>query len=129
MKNNREIGAAGEQIACDYLQKQGFTILKRNFYGKNGEIDIICTNETHIVFVEVKMRKATSRNFGCRRFGRPADAVNAVKRERLIATAREYLRENPCELSPRIDIMEIYSQELPCGGLAAEVKWFKQILR
>jgi len=40
--NNRQLGETGEQIAVDYLIKNGFTILNRNFRsGRFGEIDII----------------------------------------------------------------------------------------
>lgn len=41
-----EIGQLGEEIACQYLEKKGYTILDRNFRRKWGEIDIICS-KTH----------------------------------------------------------------------------------
>ncbi|EGH6294101.1 hypothetical protein IE527_001768, partial [Campylobacter jejuni] len=34
-------GILGEDKACNFLKKQGFEILKRNFHSKIGEIDII----------------------------------------------------------------------------------------
>ena len=37
-----EKGLFGENLACEYLQKQNFEIIERNFRYKRGEIDIIC---------------------------------------------------------------------------------------
>ena len=40
--NTRQTGNVYEQMAADYLEKQGMRILERNFRrGRNGEIDII----------------------------------------------------------------------------------------
>ena len=55
MTKKSEIGKAGEDLACDYLKKQGCKIIERNFRRPWGEIDIVCqdTDKT-LVFVEVK---------------------------------------------------------------------------
>ncbi len=50
----QQIGELGEVIACKYLVKQGFQIIYRNYTKKIGEIDIICTKDSVIHFVEVK---------------------------------------------------------------------------
>ena len=61
--NKRQIGKTGEQIAADYLVRNGFTILEKNFRsGRFGEIDIIAEEDSYLCFVEVKMR--TSDLFG-----------------------------------------------------------------
>jgi putative endonuclease len=55
-------GQTGEQVAADYLRKNGYTILALNFQNNTGrrlgEIDIIATdrNNGELVFVEVKTR-------------------------------------------------------------------------
>jgi putative endonuclease len=48
------IGQLGEQIATDYLKKQGYKVLGRNFKTKLGELDIIAKKGRLLVFVEVK---------------------------------------------------------------------------
>jgi putative endonuclease len=51
---NQRIGGLGEQIACKYLIKQGFSIIERNYTKKIGEVDIVCRKDSAIHFVEVK---------------------------------------------------------------------------
>lgn len=55
----KDFGNSGEDIAVQYLKKHGHIILKRNFYCKQGEIDIITKDKNEIVFVEVKSRSDT----------------------------------------------------------------------
>lgn len=50
----QQIGQIGENIACKYLIKQGFSIIERNYTKKIGEIDIVCMKDSVIHFVEVK---------------------------------------------------------------------------
>jgi len=50
----QKVGKIGEDYACDYLKKQGFTILERNYLKKWGEIDIVAKKGSKIHFVEVK---------------------------------------------------------------------------
>lgn len=49
-----EIGKIGEDLACRFLMKQGFKILKRNFLRKWGELDIVAERHGTMYFVEVK---------------------------------------------------------------------------
>lgn len=61
-KNNRELGAAKEDLACNYLSQLGYKILDRNWHWSNrGEIDIVALDpnrfgKPYLVFVEVKYR-------------------------------------------------------------------------
>ena len=49
--NTRQTGNVYEQMAADYLEKQGMRILERNFRrGRNGEIDIICSDLNYLLF-------------------------------------------------------------------------------
>ena len=47
------VGKEAEEKASLYLQKEGYTILERNFHSKFGEIDIIASKENQLHFFEV----------------------------------------------------------------------------
>ena len=49
-------GREGEQIAAEFLQKQGYKIIAGNFHTPYGEIDIIARDARQLVFVEIKTR-------------------------------------------------------------------------
>ena len=54
MNNTRQTGRQGENAACNWLIKNNYDIIQRNFTSPHGEIDIIAENDKYIVFVEVK---------------------------------------------------------------------------
>ena len=71
--NNREFGNKGEDLACEYLVKNGYEILERNkHFSKLCEIDIIAKFKNKVVFVEVKTRKSDA-------FGTPMEAITKTK--------------------------------------------------
>jgi putative endonuclease len=85
-------GAAAEQLAADYLVRQGLSVIERNFRVKGGEIDLICRDGKTTVFVEVRLRTRSD-------FGGAAASITATKQARLILAARHWLLrhgETPC---------------------------------
>ena len=105
--SNRSTGRFGENVVCCYLKKQGIGILERNYYTKHGEIDIIAEDDSHIIFIEVKTR---FENELMAKYGRPAAAVNRVKRQHILYAANSYLRENKYRTHKtiRLDVAEVY---------------------
>ena len=108
-RTNRAEGRAGETIAANYLQSLGYTILCRNYTSEYGEIDIIAYDGRTYAFIEVKMRSDTEVQ---KLYGRPMRAVNSAKKQRILKTAKQYIRENSLYERPaRIDAMEIYKTD------------------
>ncbi len=105
MTDNRTKGLFGEQAAADLLVSKGYRIVKRNYYTRGGEIDIIAENGKVIVFCEVKARRNDESSL---QYGRPASAVGKRKQESVAEAAQTYLCEHPSELLPRIDVIAIY---------------------
>ena len=96
------LGREGEKIACRFLSKRGYKVLRRNFRApRGGEVDITCRHGETLVFVEVKTRASAD-------YGRPADAVNVAKQKLIIQGARAWLRllDNP-NITYRFDIVEV----------------------
>lgn len=98
--NNRKFGDAGEDLACRYLEKQGYKILERNkHYSRFCELDIIAQYKNTIIFVEVKTRKTNS-------FGQPAEAITRTKYENIKKGVQYYLSENKVK-DYRVDLIGI----------------------
>ncbi|MEI8055491.1 MAG: YraN family protein [bacterium] len=60
--SSKIIGKNAENLACDYLQRQGLKLVAANYLCKCGEIDLIMHDGTTLVFIEVRYRKAS--NYG-----------------------------------------------------------------
>jgi len=50
----KQIGNLGEGIACNFLKKNGYEIVERNYWKKWGEIDVVAEKRGKTYFVEVK---------------------------------------------------------------------------
>lgn len=98
------LGPWGEMQAAEYLKRKRYKILACNYKCRFGEIDLIARTRTEIVFVEVKLRKDDSH-------GEPREFVGGQKQRRIRTTAMLWLQENPTELQPRFDVIEIYATQ------------------
>lgn len=97
----KELGNIGEQIAVEYLEKNNYKILKRNFFCKQGEIDIIAKDRQEIVFIEVKTRSNIN-------FGQPSEAVNSIKLKHMYKAAKYFLyKTKNINSFIRFDVIEI----------------------
>ncbi|HHU23186.1 MAG TPA: YraN family protein [Clostridiales bacterium] len=105
-------GRWGEIKAAEYLKKRRYKVIGMNYSCRHGEIDIIAKNKEFLVFVEVKLRKNDS-------FAQAMEYVTLSKQKKIITAARHWLSENPTELQPRFDVIEIYAPE---GSASKEIK-------
>ena len=80
------LGALGERLASEHLERQGYRILERNFRCRMGEIDLIARRGSELVFGKEKQR-------------------------RLRLTAEYYLSARPWaqDLQARFDVIEVYA--------------------
>jgi len=81
---NAAIGRLGETYAADFLVRQGYEILEKNYRKQYGEVDIIARDRDTLVFIEVKTRRSIL-------YGLPHDAVDQRKQRQLSRIAQEYL--------------------------------------
>jgi putative endonuclease len=54
MAEHNELGKLGEELAAEYLQKNGYAILETNWVFQKAEIDILAQKENTLAVVEVK---------------------------------------------------------------------------
>ena len=98
---NITIGKKGEELACEYLVKQGYKILDMNKrFSRICEIDIIALDKNTLVFCEVKTRRTTI----C---GSPFEAITKSKYQNIKKGIFFYLQENPNYKSFRVDAIGI----------------------
>ena len=105
MTERQRIGEAGEQLACQWLERQGYRILHRNWRHSYHEIDIIAQRTlpgkpSFLHFVEVKARRYTP-------FGNPEDSVTKKKFKNLQKAADEYLFRNTGHQWIQYDVLSI----------------------
>lgn len=104
MGRNNLVGAWGEALAANYLLKKRYKVIATNYRCRFGEIDLIVCNKKYLVFVEVKLRKSD-------KFAQALEFVDRHKQDRLRTTASLYLSQNPTDLQPRFDVIEIYAPD------------------
>ncbi len=96
-----ELGERGENIALDFLRKNGYHILAENFRSPLGEIDLIVREGAETVFVEVKTRRSLE-------FGMPEESVTSGKQKQILKSALIYLKGKGFhEINCRFDVISI----------------------
>lgn len=98
------IGKAGEDYTANWLQKQGYTILDRNWRCRWGEVDIIAQKGGIVAFVEVKTRRPGA-------MVSPLEAVDWTKRRRIVRTAVTWMQRSKSPLQPRLDVAAVTAEE------------------
>lgn len=107
MAEHNELGKLGENLAAEYMQKQGWYIRDKDWRYNGTDIDLVCIDEddTILVFVEVKTRSTDE-------YGRPSEAVDAKKRRNIVNAATAYITMHRKENRQiRYDIISIVGPE------------------
>jgi len=107
-KPKDQLARAGEDVAAQYLESKGYTVLHRNVRFPDGELDIVAKIGKTLIFAEVKTRNTE-------KFGQPYQFVSENKQRRQVAMASRFV--SLCQLrgvAVRFDILSIV---LPPGEL------------
>ena len=75
MAKHNELGKKGEQLAVDFLLKNNYDIVERNYRFDKAEVDIIAKKDDILAIIEVKTRSTTD-------FGDPQDFVKPKQIQR-----------------------------------------------
>ncbi|MCE2924876.1 MAG: YraN family protein [Phycisphaeraceae bacterium] len=119
-----DIGAQGEQLACIFLERRGYTILDRNVKAPMGEADVLAEAPGGtIVLVEVKTRIVDP--------AKPApkaeDQVGSAKKKKLLALMQHLSRANGWQSrKKRIDVVAI---DVPKTGTEPRIKHILDAVR
>lgn len=113
--SRQQTGKLAEDMALQHLEKQGLTMIARNYYCRHGEIDLIMQEKDDIVFVEVRKRSRLD-------YGTAFESVNKRKINKLIKTATHFLQTKKWlhKINSRFDIVAIH---LVAGS--QQLEWIK----
>ena len=101
---HQPLGRQGENAAARFLRQRGYKILARGDRLEWGELDLVALDQETVVFVEVKTRRGDA--------GHPAEAVDAVKQQRLTRLALAWLkRHGLLERPARFDVIAITAKD------------------
>jgi putative endonuclease len=98
MSESSERGIKGEELAADFLKKNGYRILFRNWRTGKYEVDIIAENKEFIVFAEVKTRAEDP-------LDPPANAITRDKQKAMIWAAETYVKRFGIDKESRFDVI------------------------
>ena len=101
MAEHNELGKLGEELAVEFLKKNGYKILETNWTFQKAEIDIIAKKGNILAIVEVKTRSSLD-------FGLPQDAVKPKKIQLLVKAVNEYVVSKDLEMDVRFDIIALH---------------------
>ena len=100
MADHNDFGKIAEDLAVDFLIKNQYKILARNFRYLKAEVDIIAETKNQVVIVEVKARATDA-------FQEPQEAVNKKKIKLLVSAANYFIEENNINKEVRFDIISV----------------------
>lgn len=103
MAEHNDLGKLGEELAVEFLQKNGYDILETNWVFQKAEVDIIAKKENILAIVEVKTRSSLD-------FGLPQDFVKPKKIQLLVKAVNEYVISNNLDIEVRFDIIAVYKE-------------------
>jgi putative endonuclease len=88
----RALGALGERLAAEHMERAGYRIVERNYRTRYGELDIVAAGDRCLVFCEVKTRITG------RAGADPFDAIGNGKRSQVRQMAAQWLAERRAQL-------------------------------
>lgn len=103
MAEHNELGTLGEELAVEFLEKNGYKILETNWTFQKAEVDIIAQKGTLLAVVEVKTRSSID-------FGLPQDFVKPKKIQLLVKAINEYVISRELDVDVRFDIIAIQKE-------------------
>ena len=93
-------GESAEEHAHNFLIKQGLKPVCRNFRCKQGELDLIMTDQQTLVIIEVRFRKTD-------KYGSAVESITPKKQSRIIAATYVYLSSCKTDCPIRFDVIAI----------------------
>ena len=110
------LGRSAEDLAAEFLEAQGLTVLLRNYRRRSGELDVVARDGDVLVVVEVRTRSSED-------FGGAAASIDGWKQHKIIRVTSQLLqqRKDLARLRVRFDVIVIHG----VGDASPRVEWMK----
>ena len=108
MAQHINTGKTGECLAAEWLVRNGFTVIQRNWRHHRYEVDIIAGRRSILHFIEVKTRRSLT-------YGHPEESVSRKKLENVLQGAAGWLYRWPQYRRVQYDVLAItlYDKTMP----------------
>jgi putative endonuclease len=103
MSNSAEFGRIAENLAQEFLFKNEYQIIEKNWRYSKFEVDLIAIKDAMLIIVEVKARNNVDLNFD--------EIVNHKKQKQLIDAAEKYLELKNYDFEVRFDVILVTKQK------------------
>ena len=100
MAEHNDTGKKGEDLAASFLEKNGYSILEKNWLSKNFELDIVAKKGDTLFVIEVKTRQS---NY----LGEPQEWVSKKKQQQIIKGANAYVIFSKLDIEVQFDIITV----------------------
>ena len=118
-------GSQFEQLACQFLQKHGLTLIARNWQQPNvGELDLVMLETgqawSTLLFIEVRQRARSG-------FGDAALTVTPAKQRKIIKTAHYFLQQYPhyADYDCRFDVIAYNTKQADTSKAEYQPEWLQ----
>jgi putative endonuclease len=110
------VGQSAEELAAEFLEQHGLTLVLRNYRRRSGEIDLVARDGDVLVIAEVRSRSTEV-------FGGAAASVDGWKQHKIIRAATQLLqaRRDLAKLRVRFDVLVVHD---PMGE-SPRVEWIQ----
>lgn len=110
MSEIHEKGKTGETCVAQFLQKNGYAIVARNYRVRGGEIDIVARKGDTLAFVEVKTRRRGALVSG-------EEAITYAKKSCIIKAAERFISDYEEEVNGRFDVAVVETDDKSISAL------------
>ncbi len=105
MAQHNDLGKKGEEAAVEYLQRNKYEVLEKNYRYKRAEIDIIAMKDNTLHCIEVKTRSRID-------YGSPETFVSKAKIKLLIEAINHYVDSKDLDVEIQFDIISVYKENI-----------------
>ncbi|GGA83347.1 UPF0102 protein [Neiella marina] len=112
----KKTGDHYEQLALDYLRRQGLSLVTQHFRKGHWEIDLIMREQDTLVFVEVKYR--SQKGYGGAEYALSQAQISRLRRTAQYFLQTQQLKEH--QTACRFDLLAVDGQ-----GNEQQISWLK----